>query len=594
MSGCPNQLALNFKSQSILIWDDINKTQAEKDRERVALSEQTLKKIQQQEQQHKDSYKAISDERIRLEQQLHEARKAKNQDAIDRAMAGLTTLSEKEKVYQKEHQTFADERIKTMQAWAESQVRMATENGSALTMIEKNTIKAKIQAQGLAVEFDKVGNVLVKALPAIEQAVSNSTKAMDDARKSASALDLDLDKSLNRVSEKFQANANHLDKLALGLADLGAKGEQVGNTMFEAWLKVLDGAKSLSELNLAKEKLQQFEKQGVFSTKQVELGLEAIRRANSKIPSELTETEKAFERLGIKTKEQLQLSAELALSDFKRVQQSGQATVEQLKQAYERVLQSAEASGNATVIANTKAQASIAGLKIETDSTGKSIVQSMNEANQAVQNVAETASNTAVKGFQSMAQSADETLEKMEQVIDKANQVNQQELGGKLGTTTNQYYSLEWIVNDLKNKGFDDAQAFTKAKELFNKASQQMMNWAGSNSVLRKQASNTITNHGVTMNALAKYLTQAGNDAVAMKAQQHMQSMSNHVVEQLQQVAPKLEQLDRSVPTTESVEKVVRFEFKAFGKNAELSGTAQNGDTLGSILSELEMIKRRS
>ena len=62
----------------------------------------------------------------------------------------------------------------------------------------------------------------------------------------------------------------------------------------------------------------------------------AIKRANSELPDALDETGKAFERLGIKTKEQLRLSAQMALSDFETVRQSGQATQEQLQQAYEK------------------------------------------------------------------------------------------------------------------------------------------------------------------------------------------------------------------------------------------------------------------
>lgn len=56
------------------------------------------------------------------------------------------------------------------------------------------------------------------------------------------------------------------------------------------------------------------------------MGIMAIRKANAELPDELDETGKAFERLGIKTKEQLRLSAQMALADFETVRQSGQAT----------------------------------------------------------------------------------------------------------------------------------------------------------------------------------------------------------------------------------------------------------------------------
>lgn len=519
------QLATSFQSQTKLVWEDIHKTQEQRDKDRLLQHEQTLKQIEIKEKQHHDSYKAISDERIRLEQQLHDAKTTKNQEAIDQALSGLDKLKQKEQEFQKQQKAFSDERLTTMQEWTDAQIRLATENGSALTTIEKNTIQAKIQAQGLTVEFDNAGKAIVKTAEAFSQISNNSKKITDDARKGATALGLDLDVSLNRISEVFQTNVKHLDNLYKGLDKLGAKGNQVGETLYQGWSKMLDGAKTQAEIDLAKQKFEEFREQGVFSTGQVEQGLIAIRQANNKLSSELSETEQAFERLGIKTKEQLKLAADLALSDFEKVRTSGQATAEQLEQAYERVLKTAQASGDAQTIASAKSQGAIAGIKQQAEQTSDSIQQSMSSARQSISSLTQS-TDEATAGFDEMGNSAEQAGQRIENAMN-------QELGGKLGTTSNQYYSLEWITNELKNKGYDDAQAYAKAQEIFNKASKQMMDWAGSNNLLRQQASNAITNHGVSMNALAKHLTQAGNEAVKMKAEQ----------QQLQQLHDSLKQM---------------------------------------------------
>lgn len=181
--------------------------------------------------------------------------------------------------------------------------------------------------------------------------------------------------------------------------------------------------------------------------------------------------------------------------------------------------------------ATQEANQSLNSLERQSNSTSNTIRTTMFTASQSVDSLAQSTGD-AVTGFDEMGNSAEQAGQRIENAMN-------QELGGKLGTTSNQYYSLEWITNELKNKGYDDAQAFSKAQEIFKKASQQMMDWAGSNNLLRQQASNAITNHGVSMNALAKHLTQAGNEAVKMKAEQ----------QQLQQLHDSLKQM-QSTPTT--------------------------------------------
>lgn len=538
-----NQLALDFKSQSVAVWDDIHKTKEQRDAEHLANAKTRMTEL------------------LALNQKEAEAKKVTEQ-----------------------------EKLKAVQEYATLAVQ-------ANKGVIDGTMQADLLAKGYIVTLDSAGKVAVETAQKVQNATQNQQKVLDDARKAAQALELDLDVSLNRVSEKFQTQAGNLDKLVLGLDKLGAKGEQVGNTMFEAWNKWLSSAKSQAELDLAKQKLQQFEKQGVFSTKQVELGLDAIRRANAKIPSELSETEQAFERLGIKTKEQLKLSAELALSDFQRVRESGQATADQLKQAYERVLQAAQASGDATAIASAKAQASLAGIKLEADNAGDMIVNSMNTASQSVNNLSQTAYN-ATGGFDALAKSADEATAKAEQAIEKANQASQAgEKGGKLGTTSNTYHSIESIVSQLKSKGYDDAQAYAKATQVFKEASQKMIDWAGSNNMLRQLASNTINQHGVTNEAMYHAMKKVGEQAVAMNAHKALQEkqaqQQKEIAEQVKQIAPTVSQ-PVTPRMTQSVDRVVKLQFDVGGKTAELMGTHDNANSLESMFQQLEMLKRRS
>ncbi|HQZ60558.1 MAG TPA: tape measure protein, partial [Acinetobacter sp.] len=196
------RIALESKSATVSAIEDIRKTESEKNAERIAENTQMLATLKAQEEKHVADYKVISDERIKLQQQLVDARKAGDQSAIDAALAGLAELDKKEKAYQAESKKISDEKIKAAQDWATAQIEAATKGGVALSDTAKKTIEAGVAAQGLAVEFDKTGKAIVKA---IEQEAGTAVVSLDarlaQARKGAADLGLDLDVALNRVSE---------------------------------------------------------------------------------------------------------------------------------------------------------------------------------------------------------------------------------------------------------------------------------------------------------------------------------------------------------------------------------------------------------
>lgn len=203
------------------------------------------------------------------------------------------------------------------------------------------------------------------------------------ARKAAAALGIDLDIALGRVSEKFAADQVHLDNYANGFDELGLKGEQATNALYAGWEKWVAGAKSQVELDAAKAKLLSFGEQGKLSTSQVEMGLQAIKRAGQELPAALSPAEAAMARLGIQSKKQLELAATNALTDLDAAIKSGEATQEGLQQAYEKTMRLAEASGNAQLIAAARAKAAYLGLEVQLDATGKATVAKLGEMQQA-------------------------------------------------------------------------------------------------------------------------------------------------------------------------------------------------------------------
>lgn len=321
--------ALEFKSKGVQALDEIGKTQDQKNAESLAQSKATLDQMLSNQQSELNGKKVTEDEKLKAVMAYAEAAIAANKGVMDGMM------------------------------------------------------QADLIAKGYMVTMDQTGKVSVQAFNQATDSVNNTGKALVQARKGAEALGVDLDIAFNRVSEKFAANQNHLTNYANGLDELGLKGEQAANALYLGWEKWLASAKSEVEIEAAKAKLQLFGEQGKLSTSQVEMGMQAVKRAVQEIPDSLSPVEAAFERLGIKTKEQLKLAADLALNDFNTILKSGEATQEGLQKAYEETVRLAQASGNAQVMAAANAKAAYLGLEVQLDATGKATVTKLGEIQQA-------------------------------------------------------------------------------------------------------------------------------------------------------------------------------------------------------------------
>lgn len=472
-----NRLALESKSATREAIREIRQTEDEANAERVEKAHQILTELKAQEEKHKADYKAISDERIRLEQQLYEARKTGNQDAIDQAVKGLAELDTKEKAYQAESQKITEAKIKAAQDWVNAQLAAADGTQKAADAATQKTLQTTLAAQGLKLEFDGAGKAIVKAMGDGAKATEGAANAADKARKSATALGMDLDVSLNRVSEKFAENGKNVTTFAAGLEDLGVKGKQAGNVTYEAWLTWLQTAKSQAEIDMAKAKLREFGDQGQVSTGQVEQGLIAIKHQAQELPDDIDPVTEAFRRLGIETKANLKLAAQQALMDYITIRDSGKATAEGVQKAYEKAAQSAAASGDAGVIAATNAANAGRNLEIQIDETGVAAVKSMDEWEKANHRVKDSArgigdgyrhaGQIAREEAKSSTEAWAEAVDAASAEFDKAMKQQSKALGSLDDYDS---YSKSDVVSMLKSKGYDDKQAQKLAGDIWSKA----------------------------------------------------------------------------------------------------------------------------
>lgn len=598
-----NRLALESKSATREAIREIRQTEDEANKERVAESQKTLNELKLQEEKHKADYKAISDKRVQLEQQLYEARKTGNQAAIDQAVKGLADLDTKEKAYHAESQKITEAKIKAAQDWVNAQLAAADGIQKAADAATQKTLQTTLAAQGLKIEFDSTGKAIVKAMDDGAKATEGTANAADKARKAATALGLDLDVSLNRVSEKFAENGKNVNKFAAGLDDLGVKGKQAGQVTYEAWLTWLETAKSQAEINMAKAKLQEFGDQGKVSTSQVEQGLIAIKMQAQKLPDDIDPVTESFKRLGIETKENLKLAAQQALMDFINVRDSGKATAEGVQKAYEKAAQSAAASGDAGRIAAVNAMNAGRNLEVQIDETGKATVKATDKSNESLDSMRRSTDRVrdGVKGIEGSVHSATRAIDSAKSSTEEwADAVNKakgefdkamKQQSKALGSLDNyDSYNKNDVISMLKSQGYDDAQAKKLAGNIWSQAMEADRD--------AKMAS--YGNSGV--GGLDTLMRQMYDDAAAKGiTTQHGTNKINELLRSINVASTGSSSLNDYAPSIPSVPSTkdygkggdsVNYNIQFGGQTLSLTGDASQKDVMTNLVNQLKGIAK--
>jgi tape measure domain-containing protein len=580
------RLSQEHKWAVVETYNEIGKTAEQKNADRVANNEKTLSDLKAQEAQHVTDYKAISDERIKLQQQLVDARKSGDQSAIDAALAGLAELDKAEKAYQAESKKISDEKIKAAQDLVNAQIEAATKGGVALSDNAKKTIEASVAARGLAVEFDKTGKAIVKA---IEQEAGSAVVSLDtrlaQGRKGAAALGIDIDVALNKVSEGFKEKGRAFDDFTNNLELMGATGKQAADLTYTAWQKWLETAKSPAEIDAAKAKLIEFEKQGVLSAKQVEMGMRYLDEVNGKLPANISEVEKSYKLLGITSREEANKMAAALMKAFDVTVQSGTASAENIKQALINMADKIYASGDAAKIAWYEAKLSANGLQSSVDSLGKASVKTMDDLSDSVDRVGRNARGSAADGFRELGrvakQEAKDVAETWEQAmsrIDKERKAQSAQTAKNLGSalTANAEIAQDFY-NQLVAGGMEKSRAEALKEEAMVKMSNQLRDVLnGGTAQTRIDALTGRNSSRDWMDNILKLQSKSGSVSTP--------KTPNIKAPTIQQ--PAMPNIDTGSPKT------VTYKIEFGGKSLELAGDPSQQNLMNDFLSELEQLNR--
>ena len=453
---------------------------------------------------------------------------------------------------------------------------------------EIDEFKKKLMEMGVAGQI--TGQQLNEGLKLADAAARDLNPSLNDAREAGKALGIDIDKTANIMSQGFGQGSANLDTLKQKLEEAGITGKEASNTLYQGWQAWLEKADSQVEIDAAKSKLKEFESQGVFSTRQVENGMLALDIQTGKVKETTDEVTEAFKRLGIQTKDQLALQAKQALMDFDTVRNSGQATQADLQKAYQKTIDLAYASGDASVIAAANSKAASLGLQVQIDESGKASVKSMNELSSSVENVGRTASGSAAQGFRQLGrvakQEAEEVAETWEQAmarIDKQRKAQTAETAKGLSQLADgQSQMAQDFYNQLIAGGMEQGRAEALKREAMVKMGNQLRDALNGGTAQGRIDAMTGRNASKDwMDNILKLQSKSGSVSASAPKTPSTPNIKAPTIQQ-----PAMPNIDTGSPKT------VTYKIEFGGKSLELVGDPNQQNLMNDFLSELEQLNR--
>lgn len=458
--------------------------------------------------------------------------------------------------------------------------------GQAKNTSEIDNAKSRLMEMGVAGQVS--GEQLNAGFKLADSAAKDLNPTLNAAREAGKSLGIDIDKTANVLSQGFSKGLVALDDLKQKLKETGITGQEASNTLYKGWEAWLQKADSQVELDAAKAKLKEFELQGVISTRQVENGMLALEIQTGKVGEATDEVTQAFKRLGIQTREQLALQAKQALIDFETVRNSGQATQADLQKAYQKTIDTAYASGDASRISAANSKAALLGLKVQVDETGKASVKSMDELNESVDRIGRTARGSAADGFRELGRVAREEAKTSAQEWEDAMAKVDADRKAKAAATNKGLAQMQDGINGMAEDYYNRLVAAGMDKSLArDKADKARYSLALETT--RSLKGGTTENLNTTKQEMEKTLNywenQKGKSSVSTGNYQPIQVPT---IQAPSIESPKMPNVDTSPA------KNVRLELTFDGTSTELYGTQDQVDATEELFRQLEQAKKRS
>lgn len=283
---------------------------------------------------------------------------------------------------------------KNMETFGDYAARVLAGNGNIITA----ELQHAASLENLAIQMDETGNVMITELDKSTIASGRTKEQIDEL---AGAVGIGL-------SKEFLKSSAGLDDLISGFDDLEKAGYDAGGALVNTLTEMTNKAKNTAELEYVIEKWNELGKEGKITGRELADGLDLSRTKLDELTDGINSVAEAYGVLGLKTREELAKQAGAYTEAYGIIKKDGQATAQQLDEAFEKTAKSNIASNNGVIDAVTKRMAAERGVTVAVDEQGRVTFEKMGQSKTANDKVTTSVNNirTAYDGISSSAGSA--------------------------------------------------------------------------------------------------------------------------------------------------------------------------------------------
>lgn len=375
-----------------------------------------------------------------------------------------------------------------MEAFTDYAAEVIQKSGG-ITEANRNVIKAQLEqraaAMGLAVQMSETGDITVTELDRSTIASKRTKEQIDEL---AGAVGVGL-------SKEFLKSSEGLNELVDGFDDLEKAGYDAKGALINALTDMANKAKNTAELDNLRATWIELGKEGKLSAKDLKDGLDDVNNKADQLTDGINSVTEAYGVLGLKTREELAKQAGAFTEAYDIVKKDGNATAQQMQEAFEKTAKASVAANGGVIDSFTKTRAAALGLTVAVDENGRVTVEKMGQAKTANDKVTTSVNGikTAYNGIASSAgvagnamvraaveaSSAYDKLQAKIEAVKKAQAVKEGDetlknlrIYGqeKAPVEGNQFGSKLAVENFLKSQGLSEAAAIEEARKLYAKS----------------------------------------------------------------------------------------------------------------------------
>lgn len=396
---------------------------------------------------------------------------------------------------------------------------------------------------------------------------------------------------------------NDIQVIIGNLDELKRQGLDTALVLNQSITKAVDGAETIQQLNAIRSHINSLKSElGETVTNgllhQVEVQAFNINRQLDEMSAGVNSVNEAFSVFGLRSRDEAKLIAAEYKMAYEVLLKSGEASTDQLQQAFKKYADVAVQANGGVVDGFIRSQALALDLEVQVDETGKTAVKSADDwekANHRVRDSAYGISDGYRHAGQIAREEAKSSTEAWADAVSKAKSDFNKEMkrqGEALSKGIYEYdsYTKSDVISQLKSKGYDDKEAEKLASTIWSKAMAADRDAKAEG--LGKESS-------VAMKALinAEFDRAAANGITT----QHGTNKINELLRSINVASTgsgSLGDYAPSIPSvssnaaTQSIKESVNYNIQFGGQTLSLTGDASQKDVMTNLVNQLKGIAK--